>query len=98
MRDRELLGIAWFCWAAPAVVGVGTTILFLLTDVVFFALLGLLCALFGTMLFVLGIAMVVSSQSGPRVLLALLLFSNFPLAIACASVGTNRIDASMPDD
>jgi hypothetical protein len=95
MKDRELLRVAWFCWGAPAGVGIGVTILFLFTDFGAFAILGLLCALVGTILFAVGIAVVGASKTGPRLLLLCLLLSNFPLAFTCAVIGSHHADTMM---
>jgi hypothetical protein len=97
MDDVVKLRIAWFCWVVPAVVGVGTTILFALTGNEAFAKAGLHCALFGTILFAIGIAFVGAANTGPRILLGILLLSNFPLALACAAVGIRFVGGD-PND
>jgi len=87
MTDAQLLRVAWCCWAAPAVVGVGSTILHALTGEGAFIFIGLACVPFGVILFLIALPMLATAKSGPRGLLFLLLASNFPLALACATIG-----------
>lgn len=87
MNDRDLLRIAWICWAVPAITGVGSTILSATTGEFFFAWLGLLCIPVGVGLFLLGVAMLAAAKSSPRGLILALLLGNFPLAFICACVG-----------
>jgi hypothetical protein len=87
MRDREFLGIAWFCWAAPGAVGAGATILHALTGEGLFLSVGLACVPLGIILFLFALPMIANAKAGPRGLLLLLLFSNFPLAFVCATIG-----------
>jgi hypothetical protein len=87
MRDRDLLGIAWFCWAVPAVVGVGATILYVLVGESVFISIGLACVPFGIILFLFALPMLATAKTGPRGLLLLLLALNFPLAFVCATIG-----------
>jgi len=87
MDDRSRLETAWFCWAVPAFIGVGATIFHWLTGNPSCVVVGLLCVPLGVLLFIVGLAHAVTAKSGRRGLMILLLFSNFPLALACAWVG-----------
>jgi hypothetical protein len=89
-HERRLLYIAWFCWAAPAAVGVGSTLLYALTDNELFVMSGMLCVPAGIILFLFGVTTLANINTGPRGLILALLLSNFPLAFVCAVVGMGK--------
>jgi hypothetical protein len=93
MNDADRIGFAWFCWGIPALFGVFVTAMHAATGEGFLVVLGLLCIPFGTLLFLVGVGMLVLAKSGPRRLVLGLLLSNFPLAYLCALIGFHSMSA-----
>jgi hypothetical protein len=82
-EQANIDALAWFCWAAPAMIGVAATALG-------WVLVGILNVFFGVVCFVLGSILALTSVRRRRLLLFVLLLSNFPLALMCASIGSQN--------
>jgi hypothetical protein len=80
--NRPILEVlAWFCWAAPAAVGVAATVLKM-------PLVGVVNLAIGIYCFILGMDLTLRTVRRTRILLVVLLLSNFPLALLCMEIGS----------